>query len=257
MKTIIAFAAFTLLFAANVIAQKLPNKQEKSILAPSDIKIDGMTTEWAGKFQAHNNATDIFYTLCNDDEKLYLIIQAGYDDVIDKILRGGITLTINHTLKKKDANAVTITYPVLRDADMSAVSNRFGRKTNEKREDKTITPKVDDLNQLLEAKDKLINVSGIPAITDPSISVYNDLVLKAVSKFDSNLAYTLELAIPLKYLALPNNGADAFSYQIKVNPPAEIRRPANILTAGPPPPPILTTSFSTTDFWGEYTLAKK
>ncbi|MDB5157885.1 MAG: hypothetical protein JWR50_2592 [Mucilaginibacter sp.] len=247
MKTITTCAALTLLLIVNACAQKLPGKQEKSVRAPANIKVDGIASEWNNTFMAHNNATDISYTLSNDDEKLYLTIQAVYHDVIDKILRGGITLTVNYTLKKKDENAVTITYPVLRDADMWAVSNKLAGKINEKRDSNNTTIKVDDLNQLLETKDKLINVSGIASIPDPSISVYNDQGLKAVSKFDSNLAYTCELAIPLKFLALPNSGEQAFSYQIKINPPAEVRASANI-AAGPPAPPILITALATTDF---------
>jgi hypothetical protein len=255
MKTITACAALILLFIITASAQKLPGKQEKSVRAPGNIKVDGTASEWNNTFTAHNNATDISYTISNNDEKLYLIIQATYHDIIDKILRGGITLTLNHTLKKKDENAVTITYPVLRDADIGAVSNKLARTINEKR-DSNYT-KVDELNRLLETKDKLINVSGIASIPDPSISVYNDQGLKAVSKFDANLAYTCELAIPLKFLALPNNGAQAFSYQIKINPPFEGRRSSgSFATDGPPPPPILETALAATDFWAQYTLAK-
>ncbi|MDB5030718.1 hypothetical protein [Mucilaginibacter sp.] len=194
------FKAFTiiksglLLPALSVIlnsanAQKLPTVQKVSLWAPTNIKIDGQTTEWDNKLQAYNNATDIAYTLSNDDKWLYLTIQSKYNDVVDKILRGGITFTINHSLRKMDEKHVSITYPVLRDADMADVTNLLAHKVIEKREAGIAPIKVNDLNDLLEAKDKMVNISGVESIPDPSISIYNDEGVKAASRFDSNLVH--------------------------------------------------------------------
>lgn len=123
MKTAIILTAFTLLFAANVIGQKLPNKQQVSFRAPSKLKIDGIATEWGNKLQAYNKSTQIFYAISNDDKNVYLIVQAKYEEIISKIIRGGITLVINHSVNKKDPQPVTITYPVLRGSDMARVAN--------------------------------------------------------------------------------------------------------------------------------------
>lgn len=260
MKNITSFSKMVLpvlaLITHTAMAQKLPSVQKVSMRAPANIKTDGQATEWDNKFQAYNSATDVAYTLSNDNDNLYLTIQAKYRDVVDKIIRGGITLTINHTLQKRDDKHLSITYPVLRDMDMFLVTNKLAQKSNEYKDAKGAAIKVDDMNELLQSKDKLINVAGIETITDPSISVYNTDGIKAASKFDANLAYTCEVAIPLKYLALPNN-AGSFSYQIKVNetPPAKI--PTHIdSNTPPPPPPMVISNLSTTDFWGEYTLAK-
>lgn len=240
-----------------VIAQKLPSFQKVSMRAPANIKTDGQTTEWNNKLQAYNSATDIAYTLANDDDKLYLTVQAKYHDVIDKIIRGGLTLTINHTVQKHDDKHISVTYPVLRDGDMSLLSNMFAKKSIEYSDAKGTAIKVDDINELLQSKDKLINVSGIETITDPLISIYNTEGIKVASKFDDNLAFTIELAIPIKYLNLPNNDMDGFSYQIKVNAPAETHISVPSGTRPPPAPPIPVTATAPTDFWGEYTLAKK
>jgi len=59
-----------------VYAQKLPNVQLGSVQAPADIKIDGKTTEWHDQFQAYNRATDIYYTLSNNDNHLYSLQSA-------------------------------------------------------------------------------------------------------------------------------------------------------------------------------------
>lgn len=250
--TILKSALFLLLFSASVYAQKLPSKQQGNLIAPAGIKIDGKATEWDNKFQAYNNATDVFYTIANNDEILYLTVQANDRNIVDKILRGGITFTVNHTINKKDKDAVSVTYPVLRDDAASNVLNTFARKSNEYREADKKSVNVDDLNQSFDARSKLINIAGIKSITDEAISVYNEESIKAVSKFDGNLSYTYELGIPLKYLNLPGNGSNKFSYHIKVNEIAVIKVSANAQLA----PPTSTASLATTDFWGEYTLAK-
>jgi hypothetical protein len=247
--------AFILIAASlSTYAQKLPGKQEVSVRAPVDIKIDGKATEWGDKFQAYNKATDIYYTLSNDDENIYLVVQAKYHDVADKILRGGITLTINHTFAKKDNAPVAITYPIFSGSGQSDVTNMLSRKENEKREaNNSGVPAIDDMNKILDARAKTIRILGINPITDKEISVYNQEGIKAVSQFDKTLVYTYELAIPLKYLALPGGG---FSYNIKINGPEDVAAP-HTTAGGPPPPPMMTTSTVPTDFWGEYTLAKK
>jgi len=233
--------------ASAATAQKLPTKQTVSLQAV-DTKIDGKTNE---KFQAYNTSIEAFYTISNDDENLYLTVKAVQHDIASKIIRGGLSLIINHTIKKNDPEQVTITYPILRNAEMAAVANMYARKPFDQGDGSTTS--VKQLNDMLQAKSKTIGLSGIKAIPDKEISVYNEDGIKAVSLFDDKNAYTYELAIPLKYLNLPNAGADAFSYHIKVN---EVYMGAQT-GGGPPAPPVPISALGTTDFWGEYTLAKK
>jgi hypothetical protein len=239
-------------------AQKLPdlpNLQTVSLRAPAGIKVNGKAGEWGNKMQAYNKATEIYYTLSNDDEKLYLTVQAKYHDVVDKIIRGGLTFTINHTVKKFDKEHVAVTYPVLRGEVMAEVANNYARKSNQQRDANGAAIAVDDINQLFESRSKRINVEGFKDIAGADISVYNEEGIRAAAMFDGNVVCTYELAIPLKYLNLPNNGADAFAYHIKLNEPAEMD--VKPVSHSAPPPPMMTTQLSPTDFWGEYTLAKK
>src|SRR5476651_1199450 len=105
-----------------VDAQKLPNVQQTSLRAPANIKIDGKTTEWDNQFQAYNRATDVFYTLSNDDSNLYLIIQATDEDIIRKIINGHVSFTISKSGKKSDQDAAVITYPVFDRKDKPSIN---------------------------------------------------------------------------------------------------------------------------------------
>ena len=76
-------------------AQKLPESQEISVLAPNNVKIDGRAGEWNNRLQAHNRSTDIDYTIGNDKANLYIVIQSKDAVIAKKILAGGITVRIN------------------------------------------------------------------------------------------------------------------------------------------------------------------
>jgi hypothetical protein len=264
MKKVLLFIAFTTF--GNVYAQKLPNLQKASIWAPQNIKIDGKAAEWQDKYEAYNNATDINYTLSNDDKNLYLVIKATRKLVIGgKILAGGISFTVNHTLSKKDAAAITVTYPMLQGKGSGSVSDLFyaaagmgvgftsggGNSLNR-------------LNNTFTEKSKYIGIAGIKGVPDNEIPIYNNLDIKAASAFHEPAIYIYELAIPLALLALPEGGTQGFSYHIKMNISKEAMelfgsgRSRPIVNPGAPPEPMPAPEFITpTDFWGEYTLAKK
>jgi len=236
--------------AVTAIAQKLPNKQEKSVWAPADIKIDGITTEWQNQFQAYNKATDLFYTVSNDDKNLYLIVQATIHDVIDKLLRGGITFAVSSD--KSDKNSISITYPFLEGHDVYAVAGGYTVKYVDYKDSKKAEANATDVkavNDIISTTVKLMKVTGVESFTEPNISVYNETGIKVAAHFDSKLAYTYELAIPLSYLKLTDKGV--FNYHIKVN---ELPEPTSAVAY---PPPVPATAMGTTDFWGQYTLAKK
>jgi hypothetical protein len=282
-------------FTAN--AQKLPNVQQVSLRAPADLKIDGKTAEWNNQFQAYNTHTDFYYTMANDDKNLYVVIQATDPAIIRRIVNGGLTLTVNESGQKRNKDAMSITYPVFEKNNrfrpnlgrvsvaaafsrISAASSMSGSGVTvieDIRDDNTMnvrgtaakSPPVntDSLaivnNNNMADKAKYIRVNGIKDV-DSLISVYNADGIKAAASFDNKLAYTCELAIALKQLNLPVSSPVKFAYQLMIN---------EVVVRG-----VTTYTYDqagkmtgmryvktdvgmagqlATDFWGEYTLAKK
>lgn len=258
-------------FTAN--AQKLTATQQISMRAPDNIKIDGKTTEWNDKFQAYNKATDVFYTIANDDSKLYLIIKATDMSIINKIVQGGVTFTINSRGDRKDKNGVAITFPA-REAK-SGLLIRFVNKPKPSKDTAMYRMQTDSFmrvsNKKLADSLKVIRITGLKEIEDNYISVYNDIGIKATVLFDHKINCTYELAVPLKYLGLSINNKVKFSYQIKLNGVAPPNATFQTIPSGrfilvtvsngepvaiPNTGPYMGIAYST-DFWGEYTLAKK
>lgn len=193
-------------FTAN--AQKLPNVQETSLRAPAAIKIDGKPTEWNNQLQAYNKAIECYYTISNDNDKLYLTVQASDLDIATKLINAGLTFTIHNSLQKKEGDEIAVTYPFL-------YYDVFDNKVNG-------APAIDyrgsitDWNNRLTTIAKDIRVAGIKGVKD-TISIYNPEGIKAAILFNEEKALTYELAIPLKYLGLSVKEPKPFSYTIQLN----------------------------------------
>jgi hypothetical protein len=240
--------------AAFAGAQKLPNVQKESVRAPANIKVDGKATEWDNKFKAQNSATELFYTISNDDQSLYLTAQTKHKDIVDKIMRGGITLNVNPTLVKKSDSQVSVTYPSFDFTDMVKLTGLLAIKNYPAANADKDPATFDDVNKAFIARAKTIYIKGLNLST-PEISIYNENGIQVASHFDDTFGYTYELAIPLKSF-LTQDSKQSFSYQIKVNEPKQTPKFDANSPLPPPPPPMLKTAVATTDFWGEYTLAK-
>lgn len=192
-------------------AQKLPSTQKESVLAPSNIKIDGKTDEWNNQFKAYNNSTEIFYTIANDDKNLYLVVQAAKYEMVDKITGGGITLTIKNSGDSKTYPPVSVTSPIVPTAYRPHILHQLN-DTAVKMPDA-----LPGLNKELNAHTLDITVTGFADITDSVISIYNEQGIKIAGLFNVNKALTYEFAIPLKYINRLASNTGELKYNIKLN----------------------------------------
>jgi hypothetical protein len=249
-------------------AQTLPNIQTSGLRAPANIKIDGKITEWDGKLQAHNHATDVYYTIANDDDNLYLALQSSDQDALTKITNKGIVFNISTSGKKSDKNLIAITYPFFDRSNKPYINFKNAPKIEPG--SAVSVAKADSFmiesNKRLETAAKNIKVSGVAGI-DSIQSIYNDEGIKAKARFNNTMLYTYELAIPLKYL---NRVVKKFAYQIQLpgtntsdfvsierNSDGVPTRIVALNNAVIPSKSHLAAVTATTDFWGEYTLANK
>jgi hypothetical protein len=262
------FISLLLIISCTANAQSLPNVQKESVRAPANLKTDGKANEWGGALRAYNRATEVYYTLANDDENLYLTVQAKDEDIINKIIDGGVSLIIQKPEKKEGKDNASVTYPAYATPDNKSKLrvNLFHRGTLQEDAD---TLMLTD-NAILAKNCKWIKLTGI-ADLDSLISVYNQDGIKAAALFNTNKVYTLEISIALKHLGISTTGAAKFTYHLLLNgsKPLDSRTFHMRVPDGPPlsQPEIddayakifeLDARISTpTDFWGEYTLAKK
>ena len=246
-------------------AQKLPNVQQVGLRAPANVEVDGKANEWGIKLQAHNTATDVYYTIANDDKKLYLIIQAS-GSLITNIANGGIRLAIQKTGRKNDAEAPFVKYPYLEKGKRILINTgdfNGGADTTVMRYNKQLTTNA-----------KWIYTKGFNGV-DSLLSVYNDSGIAAAGTFNNEMKYTLEMAVDLSLLGLSFNQVSKFSYHFTINGEPNSyshTNPLNLMkrVISNNNWPVTEKSIQNmeafenflnkwaapTDFWGEYTLAK-
>ncbi len=94
-------------------AQKLPNKQSAAVMAPANILIDGKAKEWVLPYQAYNKEIEVFYTIANDKDNLYLVIHADKPRIIEKIIEAGIEFKVTETANKGAKNIFSVLFPLL------------------------------------------------------------------------------------------------------------------------------------------------
>lgn len=276
------FNFFLLIFISSFIlnqanAQKLPDVQQHSVVAPLNVKADGKNLEWNDTFQAFNKRTNLHYTLANDEENLYLAIKCSDANTSNKIMAGGIDFLINTEGKKREKEGFRITYPLVKRtaARQGSTGNRTsartqgiqqrGQQTSQQRDSMMLVMRK---AQLLQVKE--IKVLGFKGIPDTLVSIYNEYRLKAFASFDEKGAYFYELAIPLKLLGLNAQTSGELAYNIKLNG-LQINfsgggdRQRTFVGAGTPGGNFgggamggggIQDLVSATDFWGTFKLAK-
>ena len=205
-------------------AQKTPDIQAANMAAPAAVRVDGKASEWGDAFAADNKRTGLQYTLSNDDKNLYLVVKATAMPAINKLMLGGITLTVNTEGKKKDKAGLQVTYPLVKRTPRGAQGQGgFGRGNSGGAggQGNTLTAAQRDSMSLVQHKTALgtakeIKVLGVSAIPDSLVSIYNEYGLKAAASFDEKGAFIYELAVPLTLLdGLEKN--KELAYQLKVN----------------------------------------
>lgn len=280
------------LLSLSVFAQKLPGTQETSVWAPANIKVDGKTTEWNDSYQAFNKTTNVYYTVANDKNNLYLVIKSTDQMNNNKIIGGGINLAINTANKKSEKDAFVLIFPVIDFANLRNVmmqGMRGGGAPGQSPDSAAIA----GMRKKVVSTFKEIKLIGFKDIPDSVISVYNEYGIKGYVDFDNKGALIIEMAVPLKSMNI--TPGSAFSYNIKLNgininammasarmsgssgPPRvgmdmggdAVRTQTVVVSAGPPGGGMgmgggmprgmgdVMGMLSPTDFWGKYTLAQK
>jgi hypothetical protein len=259
LKATIAITCMVGLVSLHTFAQKLPNKQEGSMRSPDKVKIDGKVSEWTLK--AFNKSTDIFYSIANDNDNLYLVVKADDPGIIRKILSSGITFSVNASGKRSDTATSSITYPVF----------NYKTKPYINFKDKPTGTGIDSFvlanNKRFSLNSKFIRTAGFKRV-DTLISVYNSDGIRVASTFDDKMSYSAEMAVSLSHIRQALNTEGKLFYRLTLNaiklddmPGVTITRDAGGTVTGVTvikrdALPNSAGMNADTDFSGEYILAK-
>jgi hypothetical protein len=252
LKGIFALPLILMTFIA--AAQKQPEVQPAGVWAPANIKIEGDANEWDNKFQAYNKTAGIYYTLSNNEDHLFLTVQATDPDMINKLVAGGLTFTIQKSGKKNDKDAMRIIYPYFTKKNRPYFNIKSEQGLSQLLKDSVAKADNKQLTNLMRTI-RVSNISGV----DTLITVNNENDIKVGETINNKLVYTWELSLPLKQLGISAEGASKFAYHISIGDLVikSLGRQAEVSYTTDVAGYDNTAAVPTYDFWGEYTLAKK
>jgi uncharacterized membrane protein YgcG len=187
---------------------------------PANIVVDGSIKEWGDSLRYYNTEKKINFAIANTKDTLYMAIRVNDRTEQTRILRAGITFSIDPKGKKKETFSLTFplsvggTTPKL---DLHKDDN--GEITKEERE------------ELL--KERLTTLRGIKAvgfkdIEDEMITTSNTYGIKAAVNYDDSEYLVCEAAIPISFFHADDITKNEWAFNFKIN---AITRPAPTQTA--------------------------
>ncbi len=203
-----------LLFTSSLIAQdalEIPTSK-------SAVKIDGKLTEFSDSLANYDKTTKLYYAFTHDQNNLYVFLKANKPMEGNKIMAGGVSVSVNATGKKKAVSAIT--FPIVDRtammAEMRNRGNRNGENTTQKTPEERAKERTEMRQKTLTSL-KEIKATGFSDITVESISIYNTYGIKTGINYNDKNALIYELAIPLKLVGLDATTANEFAINIKLN----------------------------------------
>ncbi|HWZ16716.1 MAG TPA: hypothetical protein VNW95_15860 [Mucilaginibacter sp.] len=206
MKTILAGLA---LFISQCFMVSIANAQSGTLHAPpAHLVIDGDAKEWGDSLRYYNAEKKINYSLANDKDNLYMAIRIN--DRVDqiKVLRSGLTFSIDPRGKKKES--YSITFPL----------NIQGSTTFDPRKAETGEITKADRDELMRERLTTlrgIKVAGFKDIEGDMITTSNTYGIQTAINYDENGNLVCEAAIPLKFFHVDGPAKNEWAFNLKIN----------------------------------------
>jgi hypothetical protein len=210
--------------AASSFAQSEQHSTNMSS-APGKITIDGNLNDWGDSLRYYNPEKKLNYTLANDQQNLYLAIRFNDRTEQERIMRAGLTWSVNPKGKKKDAYSLTFPVAEQNGVQIPALPKPEGDDTPEQHE----RMNRDEMRKARLTQLRNMKVTGFKDIDYDIITTTNSYGFKAALNFDEEGNLIYEAAIPLKFFEADDIAKNEWAFNIKVN---GISRPSGSNSGG-------------------------
>ncbi|HEY4326601.1 MAG TPA: hypothetical protein VGN20_21630 [Mucilaginibacter sp.] len=176
---------------------------------PTNIAIDGDVKKWGDSLRYYNTEKHINYSIANDQDNVYMAIRIT--DRLDqrKIIKSGITFSVDPKGKKKET--FSITFPLNVQGGAPALPSP-------KAEDGEVTKQ--DREELMRERITTlrgIKVVGFKDIEDDMITTSNTYGIKTAINYDDDGNLVCEAAIPLKFFHSDDPAKNEWAFNFKIN----------------------------------------
>jgi hypothetical protein len=179
---------------------------------PADIVIDGDLKDWGDSLRYYNKDKQLNYALANDQENLYMAIRINDRSEQIRVLRAGLTLSIDTRGKKKET--FTMTFPVGDQSPQAMAENAQDLQGGSN------DVKLEDREELVKArltKLREIKVAGFKDIESETMTTSNTYGFKVAIDYDKDGSLVYEAAIPLKFFHADDLSKNEWAFNFKIN----------------------------------------
>jgi hypothetical protein len=185
--------------------------QDKLLPPPADIKIDGDIKEWGDSLRYYNQEKQLNYDLANDHDNLYMAIRINDRSEQIRVLRAGLTLSIDTRGKKKESYSITFPIGDQSQHDLPQQVADLQGNNDVTQEDR------DNLKEAQLTKLREIRVSGFKDIEGETITTSNTYGIKTAIDYDKDGNLVYEAAIPLKFFHVDDLAKNEWAFNFKIN----------------------------------------
>lgn len=202
----------------SVNAQNLPKIQQGSQVAPQNIKIDGQNNEWPKDYKAFNPTNRLSYTIANDQKNLYVVVKMQDVHSAAKALNGAFQFTV---LAPKASGVksqiLSVAYPHLKNRnDVAAMAGMDAEVIKKSKLD--VERRIDSLNtvanKVIANSFKELEILDEKGVIKKVLSMYNQEGIRVAGRYDKEMYYVVELAIPIALLGQEIQKLKKFDYRI-------------------------------------------
>jgi uncharacterized membrane protein YgcG len=189
------------------------NKTAQNTLQPppANITVDGDIKEWGDSLRYYNAEKQLNYALANDQENLYVAIRINDRSEQIRVLRAGLTLSIDTRGKKKESFSITFPVGDLGPGDLPQQPDDLQGKTDVTQDDR------DELMRARLTKLREIRVAGFKDIEGETITTSNTYGIKTAIDYDKEGNLVYEAAIPLKFFHADDIAKNEWAFDFKIN----------------------------------------
>ncbi|WP_259065323.1 hypothetical protein HDF24_01295 [Mucilaginibacter sp. X4EP1] len=206
------FIAVSLQLAAISFCTAQSNKNAIATLQapPAKIVIDGDIKEWGDSLRYYNTEKRINYAIANTKDTLYIAIRVNDRSEQIRILRAGITFTIDPKGKKKETYSITFPLNVNGSVSLPPI----------KKDDVPADVTQEDRDELM--RERLTNLRGIKVVgfkdieTD-MITTSNTYGFQTAVKYDDNNYLICEAAIPMSFFHADGSDKNEWAFNFRIN----------------------------------------
>jgi len=208
MKAFVPYLAFSAIIQLSAVRLSKAQTPQSLTSPPQHISVDGSAKEWGDSLRYYNAEKHINYSFANTKDTLYMAVRAIDRSEQVRILKAGITFSINTKGKKKES--YSITFPLATNGTAQLTNIQIGSGEDSKQDHEALMQAV--LTVL-----RGIKATGFKDIEDEMITTSNTYGIKTAVDYDDKGYLVCEAAIPMQLFHASEALKNEWAFNIKIN----------------------------------------